>query len=98
MSNEKKKNPIGIEGFPIPEPYIEHPYVFRKSVFQEVIELVQWRGHSPVTIALFIKASEIAKRSRALDEAINDFVDCKDAFLNDILPDKSTNAKADSHE
>ncbi|RKU27259.1 hypothetical protein C6499_12000 [Candidatus Poribacteria bacterium] len=98
MSTGKKENATGTEGNPIREPYIEHPYVFRKSVFEEVIELVEWRGHSPVTIDLFIRACDIAEKSRALDEAINNFIDCKNTFLSDIIPGQPTNTKADSHE
>ena len=51
----------------------------------------------PSTIDLFIKTSEIA--SRALDDSINDFVNCKNAFLDDIanLPRQtSSNITADS--
>ena len=63
MNTPKKENPTEIEGYPTPEPYIEHPYVFRISIFQEVIKLVQWRGHSPVTNDLFVKASESPKKA-----------------------------------
>lgn len=98
MSAEKVKRLMKAKDYTLLESEFVHPYSFRKAAFKEVIQLVEERGHSPVTIDLFIKAAEVAKRSRALDEAINDFVDCRDTFFTDIdnLPKQIPNPTANS--
>ena len=80
--------------------YKEHSYTLSKSTFEEVLELVKRHGYTPCAIDLFVKASQIAKRSEALDDAINDFVDCRNAYLKDVedLPGQFSNATVNSHE
>ena len=77
-----------------------HTYTLSKSTFEEVSELVEKYGYTPCAIDLFAKASQITQRSEALDDAINDFVDCRNAYLKDVenLPGQFPNPTVNSHE